>query len=64
MTPGVSMLRELLIEQHHVSGSRWGDVRLAFEVLHDIQKLIVHVRLMLKPNLDLVQVAQGILRFH
>jgi hypothetical protein len=35
--------------------------RLAFKVLHDVQEPIVHVRLLVKLNLDLVKIAERIL---
>lgn len=35
-------------------------LRLALEVFHDIQEAIVHIRMIAKANLDLVQVAQRI----
>ena len=36
------------------------DSQLAFEVLHDVQKLVVHLRLLRKLKLDGVQVAQRV----
>jgi hypothetical protein len=37
--------------------------RLAFKVFHDVQEPIVHVRLLVELNLDLVKIAEGILEF-
>ena len=39
----------------------FGDLRLALEIFHDIQEAIVHIRLVMKLDLDLVQVSQRIL---
>ena len=39
-----------------------GDLRLTLEILHDIEKPIVYFGVFYKSHLDLIQVAQGILR--
>lgn len=36
-------------------------LRLALEVLHDVEEAIIYIRLVVKLDLDLVQIRQGIL---
>lgn len=42
-----------VLERYHL--------RLALKVLHDIEKSIIHIRLVDKLNLDLIKVAQSVL---
>lgn len=62
ITPGVSILH------HHQSLNRAYEsfsalnLRLALEVLHNIKESVIDVRLLGELDLDLIQIAQGILR--
>jgi len=42
-------------------GSKPGHLRLAFEVFHDVEEPVVHIRVIAKSDLDLVQITQGVL---
>lgn len=57
MTPGVSILLSLVYNAQQ----RAEILRLALEVLHYIQKPVVHVGLFNKADLDLIKIAQSIL---
>lgn len=57
MTPGVSMLQTVshaTTPSASRTGSRYS--RLAFKVLHNIEKLVVDIRLLVKLDFNLVQV--------
>jgi len=60
MTPGVSILFCISVCREPASGS--SDLRLTLEIFHNVQEFIIHIRLVVKLNLDLVQVAEGILK--
>jgi hypothetical protein len=62
MTPGVSILRRV---RDCLWKNRSGlkNVRLTFEIFHNIKESIVHIWLISKLDLDLVKVAERVLRF-
>lgn len=39
---------------------KWKDSQLNFEILHDVQKVVVDLWLVLKLNLDSIQVCEGV----
>lgn len=57
MTPGVSILHSSVYNAQQ----RAEILRLALEILHYIQKSVVHVGLFNKADLDLIKIAQSIL---
>ena len=60
MTPGVSILAN---EKGFIAREKWykiKDVRLALEVFHDIQKVVVYIRLVLELQLDRVKIAKSV----
>lgn len=62
MTPGVSILFPCQVSIEQVDWAwKSASSRLAFEVLHDIEEPIIHIRLVGKLDLDLVEVTEGIL---
>ncbi len=61
MTPGVSILVECQPRQTQPGSTRAVHLRLALEVLHDVEKAVVHVGLVVELHLHLVEVAEGIL---
>lgn len=57
MTPGVSILSGMM---RRVWGRDGGDSHLALEVLHDVEKVVVHVWLVLELDLDCIEIAECI----
>lgn len=61
ITPGVSILQE----SGNIRTDRWGEYsRLALEVLHYVEESVIHIGLVDKAHLNLVKVAQRILRIY
>lgn len=59
MTPGVSML-PIVSNPGHVLRASW-HLRLALEILHDVEESVVHIGLLRELDLNLVKIAQRIL---
>ena len=59
MTPGVSILPRVSTLGQGSLGSLYP--RLALEVFHDVEESVIHIWLLMKLDLDLVEVAQCIL---
>lgn len=51
----------MLLSSVYSAQKREEHLRLALEILHYIQKPVVHIGLFNKANLDLVEIAQGVL---
>jgi hypothetical protein len=45
----------------HSFNDPWCIDRLTLEIFHDVEKSIVYIRLVAEPNLDLIEVAQGVI---
>lgn len=58
MTPGVSILQKLADAD---DDSEAEHIRLALEVLHDIQKAVIDIGLVVELHFDLVKVSESIL---
>lgn len=61
---GVEALNQVRVtrkERGYTLDDPWSIYRATLEVLHDIQESIIDVRVVSKLNLDLIEVAQGIL---
>lgn len=63
ITPGVSILpqSQCIVWVEVVEKKGVGNERLALEIFHDVEKLIIHLRVLVKLDLDLVEVTESIL---
>ena len=59
MTPGVSILMTD-VSQGKPTRTVEGDMQLAFKILHDVEKIVVYVWLILELNLHRIEVAECI----
>lgn len=59
MTPGVSMLEQMM--SFNVGMRMQGYLRLALEILHNVQKSIIDIRLVVELDLNLIQIGESIL---